>query len=310
MYKAIPEILPREISDEQQHKILQVFSNTLEEFVNFGTHILDWDLNHARGGDEQLPPMLLFRNFLELIDSISILIKNSSIDPSKIILRTALETSFGLEYMLRENTEDRSMAFLVCQIHKEIKDLKKHDPNSEVGKRFRLIFKKDVNTKGVNLPTPDDLEYKIKYKEDLLLTPKYIKAENEYQILYKNKERNPNWYRLFSGPSDVERLCDTLEIPTLYEVFYRNLSNSIHGNDILHGKIVEGANGKCEIYQIRFPKEAQSVTSTSIVISMRTFDYYIQKRAPQLNNNFIEWRKTVQNRLEYICGHEQIMIIE
>ena len=52
---------------------------------------MKWDADKGRAGDENTPPLLFLRNIIELGDAISILIKNSSIDPAKPLLRSLLK---------------------------------------------------------------------------------------------------------------------------------------------------------------------------------------------------------------------------
>jgi len=309
MKDSIKELLPREIENENLVKLLNEFSQTIDQFVNFGTYILDWDIANLKGGDEQMPVILLFRNFLELLDSVSILVKKSSIDPCKVILRTALETSLGVEYILKENTIDRAMSFLVCSYYKELKVLEKHDITTEHGKQFRSVFFRDENLNGVTIPTPDNLTDKIRGLKELLQSTSYIKVKTEYERTKKSDKKSPEWYRLFGGPGNIKELCDKLKIPVLYEVFYRNLSDSIHGNDIIHGKIAESSNGNIDIYQIRFYKDAQEVTSLALLLTVRLYDIYISERLPQRKLDFKNWFQTVYEPFSKITNKNKILTI-
>lgn len=98
----IEEILPQN-RDEYLIKIQNHCSDQISEMVNFGTHILNWDLEIKREGKNNNIPTLFFRNILEISDSISILIKESSIDPAKIILRSLIENILQLIYMIEED---------------------------------------------------------------------------------------------------------------------------------------------------------------------------------------------------------------
>src|SRR5690349_8409285 len=93
------EILPRDKRGPAEIELLSKFSILIDEFINFGTHVLKWELETAKGGDENIPISMMFRHLLELGDSISILVKNSSIDPCKLQLRGILEALLGLEYI-------------------------------------------------------------------------------------------------------------------------------------------------------------------------------------------------------------------
>jgi hypothetical protein len=83
-------------SDNQELlKTLGRFADLIQETVNFGTHVLEWELGSAPGGDETAPITLSLRHILELLDSVSINIRNACVDPCKLLLRGALESFFG-----------------------------------------------------------------------------------------------------------------------------------------------------------------------------------------------------------------------
>jgi hypothetical protein len=110
MTEPIRDILPRNEHQPELDELLLQFSNGIDEVVNFGTHILKWEVNEATGRDENIPVAMMLRHTLELTDSLSILGRHSSIDPCKPILRSILETLFGLEYILENDTRNRALA--------------------------------------------------------------------------------------------------------------------------------------------------------------------------------------------------------
>jgi hypothetical protein len=110
--KPIENILPR-IADEHLQKVLDDYSKTIDEVLNFGTHILLWDIEYKREGKDNNIPSLFLRNIIELVDSISVLTKNSLIDPAKIQIRALLENHFGLLYMLQKD-EKKGLFNLWC----------------------------------------------------------------------------------------------------------------------------------------------------------------------------------------------------
>jgi|GEM_PF-6755282 len=109
--KEIEEILPKRIEPDLA-VLLEKLASLVSDTVSLGTHLMKWDADKIRAGDESMPPMMFLRNIIELGDAISILIKTSSIDPTKILLRSLLENTFGLEYMLEKETEKRALSYL------------------------------------------------------------------------------------------------------------------------------------------------------------------------------------------------------
>ena len=90
-------VLPRDPEPYLKEK-LNLFANTLEEIVNFGTHLLIADIQKKRSGKDNFVPTLFLRNILDISDSISILIRKSATDPAKIQLRSLLESCLNLAY--------------------------------------------------------------------------------------------------------------------------------------------------------------------------------------------------------------------
>ena len=78
------------------------FSALLDEIVNYGSHVSRWCLEKKKEGDENAVSILMFRNILELIHSISILIKTSCADPCNILLRSLFESFLNLNYLLKQ----------------------------------------------------------------------------------------------------------------------------------------------------------------------------------------------------------------
>ncbi len=305
----IKGVIPREL-DSGVAELLDNFSRGIEECVNFGSHILNWDAKIKRGGDENFPPAMLFRHFLELIDSVSILVKNSSVDPCKLILRGALEVYFSLEYIFEKETKDRSMAFLVWHNHKNIKRYKSFDPNQEQGKQMQNSFNKDKLINGINLKNNPKIQQSIANLERLLKTEKFQKGEAEYQRLKNAGEKNPPWYRLFNGPKNIEELATRLNLAGLYEMFYRYWSGPTHGTDIIQGKAFENPSGGTDIIQIRYAKDAQAVTSQSMILLIKVFKLYISNRIPEKQQDFNSWYiASIRDFFQKICSSEQLLNI-
>jgi hypothetical protein len=262
MHKAIEYILPR--NQTVVKKELEKLSSLIDIAVDFGTHLLKWQVEKTQSGDQHLVPILFFRNILELADSISILIKNSSVDPAKPLIRSLLENSFGLEYLLEKDQKNRSLSFNVWQIHEELKFLNKLEENTKVGKQLLGEIKKDKYVKEFKIDDPR-LELEKKNATNFLKLPHYISIEKEYQRT-NSIRKNPKWYTLFDGPQDIEQLAKKSNNHTLYEFFFRKLSYNVHATDLVKGKLILNKNGKTDIIQIRFPKDAQEITILTLNI--------------------------------------------
>lgn len=286
MYKAIEDILPRNQSELKAE--LEKLSSSIENVVDFGTHLLKWQADKLLSGDDKIIPILFFRNILEIADAISILIKNSSIDPVKPLLRTLLENSFYLEYLLEKDKKNRALSYNVWLAHKDLKFIEKLTDSTQSGKQLSNEIKKDKYVKELK-SDGYKLEIGKQNSLELLKLPHYIPIEKEYQRMNKIK-KNPMWYSLFDGPKDIKQLAKKLNHHTSYEIIYRNLSDSTHANNNSKNKLIPNGDGvTTDIIQIRFPRDAQMITVNALNILLITYNNFYQKELPNKKTEFSEW---------------------
>lgn len=268
--------------------ILNRSGDSFDKLVEFGLKLIDWDFN-CEGVEKQdgyLVPIFFLRNFVENIDAMSILIRQGASDPCKSLLRTVLENYFSLEYLL-ENPHERSMAFHVWNTYHNYKLYEKLDGNSESAKQLMAILKKD---KLLNQSTPlvyEKVEELKANSKQILALDLYKKFAEEYERT-KIKVKNPYWYSLYNGPTSVESLATHLKLTALYEV-YRGLSNNVHGNDIIQGKISKLSDGRLGILQLRFPKEADTMTQYAHNLCIGVFQKYVSARVPEKQDELKQW---------------------
>lgn len=193
------EFVPRHLKVEEPEvfELLAEFSEVIEEAVNFGSQVFKWCNESLEGNaDKEIPLILLFRHILELLDEVSILIKESSAEPCKLQLRSMFEALLGINYLLEENQDDRAYAFLVCHAYKDIKTYRKLDPNTLQGKQFKGILK-DTILNDLDLSNRFDLQKMVEQKKELFEKEGYKEAYQELKKLRDRGRKNPNWYEFF-----------------------------------------------------------------------------------------------------------------
>ena len=302
--KPVDEIIPRtsEVQDT-----LNKFSLGIERAVNFGSNVIKWDLEATRGKDEKIPPILILRHFVELLDSISILIKSSSIDPNKVILRAMLEVYFGMDYLFEKDTDERSMAFLVCHLHKKLKVYKNLDPASTNNKQFLTEIQSDKSFDTLDLSRIPNIKDAILNTEAQLNLPIYQKAEAEYQRLISSKIKNPYWYQFFNGPINLRELAKHLKLSALYEILYRHWSGSTHSTDVIEGKILPSTVGGFDLIQIRYARDAQTITTYALTWSFKVFELFIKNRLPDRHHDYVSWYATMREFYLVVASKKQII---
>lgn len=279
--KEIEEILPKEI-DADLKILLEKLSLLISDTVSLGTHLMKWDAEKGRAGDESMPPLLFLRNIIELGDAISILIKNSSIDPAKPLLRSLLENTLGLEYMLEKETEKRALSYLVWNTHRKLTFYKKLLSASPSGQQFKKDIQKDKLLKeSIDIFDNPNVLAAIRNSENLLKMNKFLPIEAEYQRTKKMLKKSPAWHALFEGPQTIELLSKYLDRHAIYEVFYRSYSGNVHATSVMERKLIRNADGSVAIVQIRYPEDAQSITQSTFNILRIAYLSYCKHRVPE-----------------------------
>lgn len=316
MTEPIKEILPRDLYPEIKENLL-FFSKMIDEFVNFGTHVLTWVINESKGSDEQMPLTMLIRDLLEKADSISTLVKNSNIEPSKIILRSIFELALYIRYILDDNFEDRSMSFLVCNAKDKIRINRAFDKKDQsYNATLKLLDKDEFFDRSFMDEIPSS-EPVIKNQYELLKLTAYQRFEKEYERTKKKNNRNPSWYSLFNGPKNICELASKVNIPFIYEILYRKWSENVHGTEIIKGRIVESANPNLEegkvnanIIQINLPKDAQEVTAYTLLLLLMTYIKLRDKKIKIRDKEIKEWYLSIRQEYQIIAGKTRFINVE
>lgn len=268
-------------------KELNDLSLLIDGAVNFGTHILSWEIEKNTSHRENLISQVFFQNILEISDGISLLVKNSSIDNTKTLFRVLLENILYLEYLLENDFKKRALAYIVTTIHKEIKFFSKLDENTQAGKEFKAQLKKDKvfkNVPFIKFPTVGNRKESF---ENNLKIPAFLETEQEYQRTL-TKTKNPNWYSLYDGPNNLENLAKYLNHHSLYETFYRGYSEDIHISNIVKSNLVE-KNGKIIMKSMRESYEARHIVSEVLTCLIIAYSNFVIKRIPEKSEIYENW---------------------
>ncbi|HIP49531.1 MAG TPA: hypothetical protein EYG92_11280 [Lutibacter sp.] len=289
-YKEINDLLPREIPSELK-PILDFFSKTIDNAVNFGTNLIKWDIERKLVGDEHLAPIMFFRNILEITDGISILIKNSSIDTCHTLQRSLIENILALKYLLEtEDTfKNRSLSYMVWLTHKDLKICEKFDETTQSGKQLKNeLLKDELIGDNHSIKKTEQFDILKKNSIELLELPIYKSIDTEY-VRTNGIKKNPNWYTLYDGPKNIEGLAKHLKMHATYEIYYRYLSGKVHATSVLKKKIVQDKDtNMASIIQIRDYDDVQLATHNALIFILMAIIEY-KKRVPEKSTDFKNW---------------------
>lgn len=318
----IPELINRDLNPEFEAAMRQ-FSAPIEDAVNFGSHVLVWLRAKLTVGYPDYPILFSLRHILELLDSLSILVSRSSIEPCKPLLRAMLETYMGLRYMLEEDNEGernkRVMAYMVCYIHNMIKSYQRLDTSTDEGKRLRGVLKLDRVVGENKFPEMSDSKGRVQELTELLEEQQFREAEQEYKRIREERREarkkkraargkpqeqlDPDiipeqeadtrsgleWYSMFGGPQDIERLALHLGLTGMYEGRYRSWSDALHGTDIFTGRLHQIDEHSFAILQLRVPVGVERITTSAFEIALGTYKIVIGRFVTEMESQLLTW---------------------
>ena len=263
-----------------------------------------------RSGQEyHSAPVLLTRHVIESLDAVSVLVAQGCSHPCQAPLRSALEATLGVLYILRADTERRAFAYQVAHAHRRIKLYDKGDPTTDAGKEWRKVLSTDPAGDILSLLPPIDYKKAIANLRSMLAKPQFVPIEAEGQLLReynvdpvdptkrtkKKRKSDPEWYALFGGPSNVRDLAIQVGHPAMYEFLYRQWSNAVHAGSALDAVGRKGT--ESVIRPVRHPEILQTcvvlAATFGLLLTRTVLGFYAPEALPDFSTHY---KDTIQQR--------------
>jgi hypothetical protein len=267
----------------------------LDRVVDHGTHLIPLiDQPAAQKGRGHLSAVALTYHAVEMLDSVSILLRQASTDPAQINLRSMMEAVFGVLYILESDQERRGLAYQVADAHARIDAHRRVDPKTPEGVKFRQAIAGDKSMGGFSFP-PEDSTPKVQAIQKMLARSEFHAVEAEWQRLKslpRWKQYNPPWHALFNGPETVRQLADRLGRPAWYRILYSSFSGEMHaGNalDIVHITADGAVAYQPFRYPLHLPERASLAVSLAMTLYTEVCRFYL---GPEQVKGQLEWYAT------------------
>jgi len=265
------KILDREFSKAAVTPITELSTPLLVELVNAGLMI--WrrcELEVGRDGreNEDVAAIVLYRHLIEMVDGIQVLIADSCGTSAIPVLRSAFEGTTSLLYLLSEDAKyvERSLAWLVAEVHAGIAARQLLDPSTARGQGYLQLYQKELGS--VRQPVPKiALADEIRQMEASLQSSQLAPIEAEYQRVKAATRRTPNWFCLFGGPGNRADLAGQVGFGAMYQLLYADWSAVSHGTDL--GRYLSGHGGRPAFDAVRRPVELQQIALFAAVLVLR-----------------------------------------
>lgn len=224
------------IADGERHRIRLAL---LREVLNFGSHVPTWYIDKVStmpNAGLLIVPGLLLRRVLESLAAIESHVENALPSPIAAPLRTMFEAHLGLKHVLADPSVDRCAAYIVWHEKQTLRTIAMWEANVGsvgAGDPHGLMVLSDIHG-----PRQAEVAEAKSQAEALLRAPRLTSAVKEYERLKKKHNRHPQWYALFGGEPNVERLARAHASLGLYLAAYGLWSRQVHGTELLLNNVV------------------------------------------------------------------------
>lgn len=264
--KRLSENLMLNKSEDVQN-ILDKASNVISDIVFYGAYIID----EIRENDPYVNDhkkriiLLILRDMLENIDSISVLMKNGCTNGIIPIQRTVVELYLSILFIFKDNFEEKIIAYDVCHINERI-----------------LAGKNILERGGIDNIQEKEINEKIKILKDILSKNEY-KTINKKWINYTKKEHHaPNWYEIISDKcTSIRKMAKKIDKLKVYDVIYSYYSKDTHGCLALLDYVCLDE----EVFKIksfRCPSVVSLLCKQNLIIANAVYEKVIENHLPQL----------------------------
>jgi Family of unknown function (DUF5677) len=252
---AHPDLLDRELSKAAAREHIDLVCPLLREVVNHATQAFirctrAADESRRGGENEDVAVFILYRQLIEQVDAIEVLLGQCCALATTPLLRSAFEASLSLDFIVADAGKyvERSLCWLCADTHRKIALHERHDSRTPARARFAAAAPPDMSP----LPSEDSTSA-IAALQGVLDRPQFAFINSDFLARQaRRKGRPPDWFSLLGGPSDRRALTAQTGREFEYIVLYGDWSASTHA-ETTTAYISGGAGGQAEIARIRDP---------------------------------------------------------
>jgi hypothetical protein len=281
--ESLPSILDRDMAKASAEELIELAAPLLREVVNHAT----WAFQRCQRAtdkefalDAGLAPFMLYRQAIEAADAVEVLIREVCSVGMVPVVRTEFEASIGLKYLLQEDTDRRSLAWLCVYLQNRLDEYARFDPATKRGAALYESWKQEFGH--APSPPPAKVLAEKAVFEKLLAMPHMAPLAAEFA---SSRRRYPAWYSFFGGPDTLAALADRVGCKVQYATLYGRWSGVAHAGD-LQQFLVPGGTG---LTTFRSPRGIKENAFLAIGMLLRCTRLMI--KTYRAGENIADWYK-------------------
>lgn len=255
MTKSTKTILDRHVAKERASAHFQFPRDLLQEVINYSTGMLGRCFSSIPTDttpDVGVTHIFLFRQVIELADTIEVMISHGCVSPIRIVLRSMFESTVSLQYQLEfdDDIDKRTLSWIQADIRQR----------RRASERIRDLEISDELTRKMPPEVQQDVLNHIKAMTAALNKPHMREVVDEYERDKKDRKKRrrrgaPRWYSLFGGPLSFELLAKRFHWSDLYDISYREWSAMLHGQGGVQEIYQPAGGGRTALKGLRYPND-------------------------------------------------------
>jgi hypothetical protein len=264
---ALQALLDRDLAKVMAIDVTKVTRPLLRELVNHGTNVFQRchvETASNENENEELASLTLYLHMLQMTDGIDVLIEHGCAGAAIPSLRSSFEGLLGLEYILKADYRQRSLAWFAGMLLNKIAVRERMD---ETNPKSRSV-KDEIGAAGLSFiasAVQDDIQRWTAILDSAQLAP--ISAE---------VRRKKKWYAAFGGPPNLAELAKAVEHEAHYEMLYRQWSSVVHAGDYM--RFAERSKDEGDIWRpLRDLTDAKGVAHMAALYLLRASRLMIEK---------------------------------
>jgi hypothetical protein len=289
-------LLDRDRSLAQARPLIDSLRPPLVDAANYGAQVFGRLVETPREGevqDERLAILFSYLTLVEMLDGVEVLVSGAAPVPARLALRTQFEALLTIDFILREDTRRRALAWLVCHLHRRIAIYETHDPKTARGAEYQRDYSEDSFIQNAASQPVIDSYKPVAQVLKMLSLPHLKEAEEEYQRIKSLKKRR-RWYCFHDGPTDLRALAKRCRRGAQYGLLYTEWSGTSHADD-LHRQLVPTKDQTLGVRVIREVSELKTAAHFALTFFIDATLQVMKRYRPQ---DLPAWRVWYRGRLQ------------
>ncbi len=229
---------------------------------------------------------------------------------AEIILRTLLETTVSIKFILKEDTELRAASYFLYHHYEEMDKIEYFRSDNDKGQMIKNIIGDEkfnevaikVNKKKDALQRLINKNATFKKVDDL----RKKKIEDEQNKNRRKLKVNVQWYEIVSKYKSFRQLMRYIGLDKYYESLYGGLSLEVHGYNAANSMIIKDDGSYME--QIRSPKNGVNTFNLTCVFSISVLkDIYTyledgDEEKQEFKDYYLKYKEISDNVIERLIN--------